>query len=139
MASRILAIDYGSVRVGLALSDPLRILAQPIPYVENKGPKELLQTLKKIIEEKEVQLVLIGLARRKDDSLGPIGEASVLLSEELKKECGVPVELKDEAFTSREAEEFLIQELRYSREKRKGLKDSLAACLILRGYLSGIK
>ncbi len=136
MASRILAVDYGSVRVGLALSDPLRILAQPIPHIKNRGPKELVQDLKKIIEEKEVQLVLIGLARRKDESLGPIGEASVRLSEELKKECGVRVELKDEAFTSREAEEILIQELGVSREKRKGLKDSLAACLILRSYLS---
>ena len=133
--SRILAIDYGLVRIGLAITDPLGILAQPLPPLKNRGDIEVIRGLKNIIEEKEVRWVLLGLAKKMDGTLGPVGEACLKLADQLKKECNVEVKFLDEAFTSREAEEILVGELNVSREKRKNLKDSLSACLLLRGYL----
>lgn len=133
--TRTLAIDYGSKRIGLSVSDPLGLTAQPLPYVANSGSKKFLCDLKAIIAERSVGRVILGWPRSLDDSSGPAARQCENLAAEIKRECGVPVVLYDERFTTRDAEEILIREFDMSRKKRKEVRDSLAACLMLRSYL----
>jgi len=133
---RILAVDFGSKRCGLALTDPLGITVQPLPYLKNKGTADFLARMKDIVKEKGVEKVVLGLPRSLDGSLGVKARECQNLARKIEEACGVPVDLEDESFTSREADEILIQELGVSRKKRKEARDSLAACLILKSYLS---
>lgn len=133
---RILAIDFGSKRSGLALTDPLGLTVQPLPYLKNKGIADLLARLKDIVKEKGVEKIVLGLPLSLDGSLGPKARECQNLARKIEDACGVPVDLEDESFTSREADEILIEELDVSRKKRKEARDSLSACLILKSYLS---
>ena len=132
---RILALDYGSKRIGLAVSDPLGLTAQPLPFLPNRGKKHWIPELKKIMAEKSVELLLLGLPVSLDDTLGPRALEIQKLAQTLRAECGTPVELADERFTTRAAEDFLVQELDVSRAKRKEIRDSMAAALLLKSYL----
>ena len=136
LPARILAVDYGSKRIGLAISDPLGFTAQPLPFLPNGGRKKILAALKEIILEKSVQRILVGLPKSLDDTLGPAALECQNLAEAIRKECGVEVALYDERFTTREAESFLVNELDVSRKRRKELIDSLAACILLRAYMN---
>ena len=133
---RILAIDFGSKRSGLALTDPLGLTVQPLPYLKNKGTADLLARLKDLAKEKGVEKIVLGLPRSLDGSLGGKARECRNLARKIEDACGIPVDLEDESFTSREADEILIEELGVSRKKRKEARDSLAACLILKSYLS---
>lgn len=135
MKERILTIDYGSKRIGLAVSDPLGLTAQPLPYLSNHGIQPFIQDLKKIIREKSVSRIVLGLPRSLDGTLGPKALEIQQLGEQIQKECSVKVDLYDESFTSKDAEDILIHELDVSRKKRKEIRDSLAACLILQRYM----
>lgn len=139
MHPRILAIDYGSKRVGVALSDPLGMMAQPLDFIAFSGREKFFADLKKIIEEKGVRLLLLGLPKNMDGSLGPKAQECLELSEALKKEFGLEVELADERLTTRQADNVMINELNLSREKRKGLRDSMAAAILLQAYLDSHK
>ncbi|OGR83947.1 MAG: hypothetical protein A2636_04220 [Elusimicrobia bacterium RIFCSPHIGHO2_01_FULL_64_10] len=132
---RILALDLGEKRVGLALSDPLGFTAQPLPYLPFSGLDRLIHDLDGVIREKSVSAVLIGLAKNPDGSEGPRAAESRKAGEKIEKACRVPVRYIDETFTSRDAEEFLIRELDVPRKKRREIRDSLSACLILRSYI----
>ena len=132
---RVLAIDYGTKRIGLAVSDPLGLTAQPLGFVKFVSRSKFLEDVKKIVLEKSVQLILIGLPINMDDSLGPKARECMRLAESVEKECGVKTKLVDERLTTREAEQFLIDELDLSRKKRKGVKDTMAACILLQSYL----
>lgn len=133
---RILAIDFGYKRIGLALTDPLGMIAQPLPYLKNKGIPGLLACLKDLIKEKGVEKIVFGLPLNLDGSLGVKAREYQTFAHKIETACGVPVETVDESFTSRESDEILIEELDVSRKKRKKVRDSLAACLILKSYLS---
>lgn len=135
-AKRILAIDYGSKRIGLALCDPLGLISYPLPFLPNRGESQFILELKKIVLEKSVELILFGLPKSLDDSIGAKARDYVKLSEKLQKVLAIEVKLVDERFSSRESEAFLIEELDMSREKRKKMRDSLSACLLLKSYLS---
>lgn len=133
---RILAIDFGSKRSGLAITDPLGLTVQPLPYLKNIGISDFLARLKDIVKEKGVEKIVLGLPLSLDGSLGPKARECRNLARKIEDACGVPVDMEDESFTSREADEILIEELGVSRKKRKEARDSLAACLILKSYLS---
>jgi putative holliday junction resolvase len=121
--------------VGIAVTDPLGILVQPLPHLKFKSKNDLLKQLKSIVEEKRVEKIVLGLPRSLDGTLGPQALKCQKFGEDLKSALDVHVELEDESFTSRQADDILINELGLSREKRKDLKDSLAACLILKSHL----
>ena len=133
---RMLAVDYGSKRIGVAVSDPLGITAQPIPYIRNLKREQVLSDLKKIIEERSVGIVIVGLPRSLDGTLGPKAAQCRKLARQIEEECGVSVSLFDESFTTRDAEEILVRDLNLSRAKRKEVIDSMAACLILKYYMN---
>lgn len=132
---RILGIDYGKKRIGLALSDIMGIMAQPFDVIESKGIKNNIEAILKIIKEKEVSCVVIGKPINMNATEGEMAEFATEFANELKKITEIKVELIDERLTTAQAERVLVEEANVSREKRKGIRDKLAATFILQTYL----
>ncbi|MFH0886937.1 MAG: Holliday junction resolvase RuvX [bacterium] len=130
---RILGIDYGSVRVGLAISDPLGISAQPLKYLTND--KQLITNLAAIIAEKKAELILLGLPKSLGGGDSPQTEKVRSFAEALGKAANIEVKLWDERMSTKAVEKVLI-DADLSRKKRKQVIDSAAACYILQGYLN---
>ena len=131
---RILGIDLGEKRIGLAISDPLGFTAQGLETLQVKNKKETLRALTEICREREVKEVVIGLPVNMNGSHGPKAEEVIKLAPELEKALGVPVRMLDERLTSRQADRLMVQE-GLSRQKQKMNSDRLAATLILQNYL----
>jgi putative holliday junction resolvase len=131
---RILGIDHGTKRIGLAISDELGVIAQPLEFVPAEPFDKFLARLKEIIREKEVELLLVGMPRNMDGSYGPaalkVQEFVAVLNETL----GIPIKMWDERLTSAQANRFLIQ-ANVRREKRKEKVDKTAAAILLQSYL----
>lgn len=130
---RILALDIGHVRVGVAVSDPLGFFAQGIGVLSAAG--DWLDEISALVEKYAVRTLLIGLPVRTDGSTGP--EAKWILSTVELLRALFPdqkVELWDERFTTTIAERIMI-EGNVSREKRRHSRDKVAAAIILQGYL----
>ncbi len=131
---RVLAVDYGTKRVGLALTDPLFTFAYPFKTLINN--RQLLNQLKQIIDEKGVQKIILGYPSRED------GKESVLIpeinkfKEKLNKISKVEIILWDEIYTSRIAEKRIMETKKKKKTRRdKSLIDSNAAAVILQEYL----
>jgi putative Holliday junction resolvase len=134
--SRILGIDYGIKRIGLALSDPLGITARPLSVVERKlSKKENIAQMQAIVREHEVTKLVVGLPLNMDGTEGRLAPETRAFGEELAAALSVSVEFLDERLTTMQAERMLVEEADLSREKRKGVRDKLAASLILQTYL----
>lgn len=131
---RILGIDYGTKRLGLALSDEDEILASPLPVRVRTTIKEDLHFLAGLIREKQVGKIVLGLPLNMNGSQGEMARAVQDFAGQLRRACNIPVILFDERLTTSEAERVLVQ-ADISRKKRKNLRDGLAAVLILQGYL----
>ncbi len=135
---RILALDHGTKRIGVAVSDELKMIAQPLTYLPAEPFAEFLAALKKLLLEKEVDLVLVGLPRNMDGSYGPAALKVQDFVAALKSAITVPVQTWDERLTSVMANRFLIQG-QVRREKRKQKVDQTAAALLLQSYLDSPK
>ncbi|HUX06005.1 MAG TPA: Holliday junction resolvase RuvX [Acidobacteriota bacterium] len=131
---RILAIDYGTRRLGLALSDPMGITAQPLISLLRKSIAKDIAELRRIVEEYEVERGVIGLPRNLDGSPGALWQESEDFRRRLESEFGIEVEGWDERLSTVQAERMLIR-ADVSRRKRKGVIDKVAAALILQSYL----
>jgi putative Holliday junction resolvase len=131
---RILGIDHGTKRIGLAISDELGIIAQPLEYVLAEPFDKFLARLKEIIHEKEVELLLVGMPRNMDGSYGEAALKVEAFVAVLKETLIVPVKTWDERLTSAQANRFLI-EGNVRREKRKEKVDKTAAAILLQSYL----
>jgi putative Holliday junction resolvase len=132
--TRILGIDYGEKRIGLAISDPLLITAQGMPTLVRKGGESDLQAIRNIVEERNVSGIVIGLPRRMDGTLGTQARRVEDFAARLAEITGLPVDTWDERLTTVAAERALLEgDVR--RKKRRGLRDRLAAVLILQGWL----
>ncbi len=134
---RILAIDHGSKRIGIAVSDELKMIAQPLEFIPAWPFPEFLERLNELINEKEVELILIGMPRNMDGSYGPAAEKVQDFVEALKGLISVPVKLWDERLTSAQANRVLIQG-NVRRDKRKEKVDAMAAAILLQSYLDGL-
>ena len=133
---RILAIDHGTVRMGIAVSDELKMIAHPMEFIPAEPFAAFLARLKEILRDKEVELVLVGMPRNMD---GSYGRAALKVQEfvtALKDAITVPIRTWDERLTSAQANRFLIQG-NVRREKRKEKVDSMAAAILLQSYLDG--
>lgn len=130
---RILAIDFGRKRVGLALSDPSGTVAVPVPAIERKG-KEWWDHLLALIREREVEEVVVGLPRNMDGSHGPAAEVCEKFARELGERCGLPVLLLDERLSSAAASHAL-REAGLREKEQRGKLDSVAASLLLQVHL----
>ena len=106
---RILALDHGTKRIGVAISDETKTFAQPLEYILAEPFADFLERLKKILTEKEVDFILIGLPRNMDGSYGPAAEKVQTFVGILKTAITVPIKLWDERLTSSQANKILIQ------------------------------
>jgi putative pre-16S rRNA nuclease len=131
---RILAIDPGSKRVGLALSDPTATIAQALTTVPAEPAATLPTRLTEIAHANEAARIVVGLPRRLDGSRGPEAAAAQKLADAIRKESGLPVEMVDERLSSVAAERSLIAG-GVRREKRRLTVDRVAATLILQAHL----
>jgi putative Holliday junction resolvase len=134
---RILAIDHGSKRMGIAVSDELKMIAQPLEFIPAAPFAGFLARLNELISDKEVELILIGMPRNMDGTYGPAAEKVQDFVEALKGLISVPVKLWDERLTSAQANRVLIQG-NVRRDKRKEKVDAMAAAILLQSYLDGL-
>lgn len=138
---RILGLDYGSVTVGVAVSDALLITAQPVEVIKRKRETKLRQTLARLEEliiEYEVQKIILGYPKNMNNTLGERVLRTEEFKEKLEKRTGLEVILWDERLTTVSAMEVL-KEGNVRRENRKGVVDKIAAALILQGYLDSLR
>ena len=136
-AGRILALDLGERRIGVAVSDQARAIAQPLCVIERTSRDADLAAIAALAAELGAGLIVLGLPRRDDDdSLGPLGEKALSWGKRLGRATGLAVAFVDEWETTAQAQELLI-EGGASRARRRGVVDKLAAALILRRYLDG--
>jgi putative holliday junction resolvase len=134
---RILALDHGSKRIGVAVSDETKTIAQPLEYILAEPFADFLARLKKILGGKEIDLILIGLPRNMDGSYGPASQKVETFAAALKTAITIPIKLWDERLTSKMANRILIQG-NVRRDKRKEKVDKMAAAILLQSYLDGI-
>lgn len=131
--SRILALDYGSKRIGVAISDETKKIAQVLPTIVVKNLRGVLEEIKRLIIEKGVEKILLGLPL----ALKGYDSAQTIQVRKFATELGklVPVEMIDERFTTREAAR-LLREAKLNAKKAKSQVDSMSAFVILQSYLS---
>ncbi len=131
---RILALDHGTKRVGVAVSDEMYIIAQPLEYIAPEPFAAFLARLKQIIGEKEIGQILVGMPRNMDGSYGPAALKVQAFVAVLKDAVTIPIKLWDERLTSTQAQRFLIQG-GVRRAQRKEKVDKTAAAILLQSYL----
>jgi putative Holliday junction resolvase len=134
---RVLAIDHGTVRMGIAMSDELKIIAQPLEFIPAEPFSGFLDRLKRLLQEYEVELILLGMPRNMD---GSYGEATMKVREfeaVLKNSITVPIKTWDERLTSVMANRSLTQG-RVKKKKKRQNVDSMSAAILLQSYLDGL-
>ena len=131
---RILSLDHGSKRIGVAVSDETKTIAQPLEYIPAEPFAEFLERLKLLVREKEIDLILIGMPRNMDGSYGPAALKVQTFIAALKDAVLVPIKIWDERLTSKMANRVLIQG-GVRRDKRKEKVDMMAAAILLQSYL----
>ena len=131
---RILGVDYGERRVGVAISDPLGSIALGGETIEVTSLKDAVAKVCATCQEKEVATVVVGLPLNMDGTRGPMVERVERFVVELTEASGLPVVTYDERLSSAMVERTLL-DADMSRSKRKGVRDKLAAQVILQGYL----
>jgi putative Holliday junction resolvase len=134
LPGRILALDVGSRRIGLAVSDPLGITAQGLETLQRKNKRTDLEKLGAVIRHYDVRELVVGLPLRMSGAEGIQSEKMTAFAEELRRCFQLPVHLWDERLTSAEANRIL-REAELSIEKRKLAVDRMAAVLILQNFL----
>lgn len=132
---RIMAIDFGDVRIGIAFSDLLKTIASPYETYKRINLEKDVQYINSLVNEKEVSLIVLGLPLNMDGSEGERAKKTREFGEVLTKSCGIKIEYIDERLTSLEAEDLMIN-AGLRRDKRKEIIDKLAAALILESYLN---
>lgn len=135
---RILALDPGTKRIGIAISDELKMIAQPLEFVPAAPFANFLIRLKELLQEKEAELVLVGMPRNMDGSYGPAALKVQDFVAALRGAITVPIQTWDERLTSVMANRLLIQG-NVGRRKRKEKVDKMAAAILLQGYLDSLR
>ncbi len=133
-ATRILALDHGTKRIGVALSDELGWTAQPLETFERKSPAADAAHIKELVRRHDVREIVVGMPVHLSGRVGPAAQSAQQFLEMIQATVGVPVVAWDERLTTKAAEQLLI-EADVSRKKRKGAVDRVAAALLLKSYL----
>ncbi len=131
---RILGIDFGTKRIGVAVSDPLGFTAQGLQTIEVQNKQKTMEALAKICAEYGVNEIVVGLPVNMNGSMGPKAKETIEWIEKLQTQFSIPIKTWDERLTSLQADKLMIQQ-GLSREKQKQQSDRLAATLILQAYL----
>ena len=134
---RILALDHGTKRVGVAISDEMQMIASPLEFIPAEPFANFLVRLNEIIREKQVDQILVGMPRNMNGSYGPAAVKVQEFVAVLKETITMPIKLWDERLTSTQANRFLI-EAEVRRDKRKEKVDKTAAAILLQSYLDNL-
>ena len=132
--SRFLGIDYGTVRIGLALSDPTGTLASPLPFLENQSLQQVTTALSELIQTHQIEGLIIGLPRNMDGTYGPSAQKVREFIAQIQKSISLPITPIDERLTTAQASKQLSGIGLNQKQLRKKV-DSSSACLILQQYL----
>lgn len=135
-SGRILAVDYGRRRIGLAVSDALGLVARPLATLERTNRRDDLRRLREIIRQHDIRRIVVGYPLHLDGTAGEMASEAARFAARIEKQLGVPVELVDERLSSWEAEQMLAAG-RAAPRKRAAERDQVAAAVILRDYLEG--
>jgi putative Holliday junction resolvase len=131
---RVLGVDFGTVRLGLALSDPAGVTAQPLEVISVNDSEAIVGVVAQRVRELEVEEVVVGIPVRLDGTHGPAAVAAEAFAQDLEAETGLPVRRWDERLSTREAERAMSESGGGAR-RRRGSVDKVAAALVLRAYL----
>ena len=131
---RILGIDMGEKRIGLAVSDPLGITAQGLKTIKVNGSEEARKKLIEVINEKKAEKLIFGLPKNMNGTLGPQAEKVQEFAKKIENITKLPIEYEDERLSTVSAEQVLLM-ADQSRAKRKKAIDRLSAVIILQSYL----
>lgn len=135
---RVLGVDFGNKRIGLAVSDEEGKIAFPAGTIMSRGRKKDIAALRTLIAEREVGAAVVGLPIHMNGRRGPEAEKALAFANELSAAAGIPVETLDERWTSQEAERLLhgTSKKRRKLQRDAGAVDEMAASIILRTYLA---
>lgn len=133
----IMGIDYGTKRIGIALSDPRATMALPLETIPRKGDDSHLERIKKLAADYRVARIVVGLPYNMDGTLSALGTDVLAWARQLEHFLGLPVLLWDERLSTFEAHEMLGA-LQVKTKKRRQVVDQLAASLILKDYLDSL-
>lgn len=131
---RVLAVDYGDARTGIAVSDLLCSIVGSTTVIHSRNQEKTIGEIAALVKEKEVGEIVVGLPRNMDGSEGPRAQLCREFAEKLGQELGLPITMWDERRTTVEAHQILSDH-NYHGKKRKNTVDAVAASLILEGYL----
>ena len=135
---RVLGVDHGTKRIGIAVSDELKMIAQPVEYIPAEPQESFWESFSKIIREKSVDQIIVGMPRNMNGTYGPAAEKVKVFVEEIKQHYPeIKVRTWDERLTSSQANRLLI-EADVRRGKRKEKVDKMAAAIILQSYLDAV-
>jgi len=132
---RILGLDVGNKKIGVAISDELGFTAQGIGVIIRQDLKQDLKKIQELIQQYDIGKIVLGLPRNMNGTLGPQSELVKKFGEALRLDSGIEISYWDERLTTVEAERSLI-DADMSRKKRRDVIDKVAAVLILQGYLN---
>jgi len=134
---KVLGLDVGEKRIGIAISDELGYTAQGMRVLNRSGLEDDLTVLRELIKETEATEVVVGLPKNMDGSLGESAQKVLSFAKQMEESLLIPVILWDERWTTAEATRLLV-DADLSRAKRRKVVDKLAAVLILQGYLDSL-
>lgn len=134
MIGRILGVDYGTKRVGIAISDPMAMLATPLCVETIRSVDEAITAVCRIARDRGAVKIVVGIPINMDGSSGAMALDAGKFVELLRTASGLPVDITDERLSTSLVERMLLQ-ADVSRERRKEVRDKLAAQVILQGYL----
>ncbi len=135
---KIMAIDFGDARTGIAISDITGSITGETLVVQSYNPEKAAAEIVELVKSRNVERIVLGYPRNMDGSAGPRAEKSAAFSEVLKERTGLEVVLWDERRTTIDAHRILTENSRHGK-KRKEKVDAVAASLILEGYLGFLK
>lgn len=132
--NRIMGLDVGDQRIGVAVSDAFGWTAQPVKTIQRIGKKKDAEAIEQLIKEYEIGTIVVGLPKNMNGTVGPQGEKTMEFAEYLHRRTKLPVQYQDERLTTVSAEAILI-EGNVRREDRKKYVDTVAATFILQIFL----
>ena len=131
---RILGLDHGTKRIGVAISDELKMMAHPMEFILAESMPAFVERLRAILAEKPCELILVGMPRNMDGSFGPAAEKVREFITKLQPQVTLPIKTWDERLTSTQANRMMT-EGNVRRDQRKLKVDAMAAAVLLQSYL----
>lgn len=132
---RVMGVDYGDARTGIAMSDLLCSIVGSTTVIHSRKDEKTIAEIRKLVDQNGVTEIVVGLPKNMDGTEGPRAEVCRAFAKQLEEVTGLPVNMWDERRTTVEAHNILSQH-NYHGQKRKNTVDAVAASLILEGYLA---